>query len=108
MPSGAATVAHHDGLVDLDACDPGKAAVTPTTGDLDLAVALAVTRTQLALSFITDDSTRAPSQARCVAQRFMNALSTAELETFLTGDPDEIPKASTDRAVAAGRSCPVG
>ena len=108
MPSGAATVTRHEGLVDLDACDPGKAAVTPTTGNLDLAVALAVTRTQLALSFIADDSTRAPSQARCVAQRFMNALSPSELQTLLTGDPNAIPEASTDRAVAAGRSCPVG
>ena len=106
LPPGAATITSHDSLVDLEACDPGKAAVIPATGDLDLAMALAVTRTQVALSFVTEDSTQTPSHARCVAQRFMTALSAPELKTFLTGDPDKIPKASTDRAATAGRSCP--
>jgi hypothetical protein len=106
MPPGSVTVTRHEGLVGLDACDPGKAAVVPASGDLDLAMALAATRTQLALSFIDGDSTRAPSQARCVAQRFMTALSAPELKTFLTGDPNDLPKATADRAVAAGRSCP--
>ena len=105
MPPGTATVTRHDDLVDLDACDPGQAAVAPTSGNLDLAVGLAVARTQLALSFVTDDSTWTPSQARCAAQRFLSALSAAELETFLTGDPNEIPEASAERAGAAGASC---
>jgi hypothetical protein len=105
MPAGAAKVNQHDGLADLETCDPGKAAVVPTGGNLDLAVALAVSRTQLALSLVTEDST-APSQARCVAHRFMTALSPSELHTFLTGSPDDIPDASGERAGAAGRSCP--
>jgi hypothetical protein len=107
LPPGTATITRHDGLVGLDSCDPGTKAATPTN-DLNLAVGLAVSRTQLALSLLNDFGLT-PAQARCSAHQFLAALSPAELSTALSAASfDEIPEAAGARAGAAARQACLG
>jgi hypothetical protein len=108
MPAGTATITTEDGLVHLNSCDPGDKAATTPTGDLNLAVGLAVSRTQMALGMM-DGANLSPAQARCSAHHFLAAFSTAELPKLLGATSfDDIPEALATRAGAAARQACLG
>jgi hypothetical protein len=107
LPGGTATITQHDGLVELNSCDPGTAAPAPAN-DLGLAVSLAVSRTQMALGMM-DGAGLSPAQARCSAHHFLAAFSPAELPDLLTATSfDDIPEATAARAGAAARQACLG
>ena len=105
LPSQAATVSRQGDLVTLHSCDPGNAAASAPTGDMNLAVGLAVTRTQMALTMM--DSGLSANRARCTAHHFLAAFSPRELPgVLLAQTPDEILAADAARAgEAARRAC---
>ena len=108
MPAGTATVLTEDDLVRLNSCDPGGQTTTAPTGDLSLAVGLAVSRTQMALGMM-DGAGMSPAQARCSAHHFLAAFSTAELPDLLSATSfDDIPEATASRAGEAARNACLG
>ena len=107
LPSGTATITQHDGLVELNSCDPGSAAAA-SANDLSLAVGLAVSRTQMALGMM-DGAGLSPAQARCSAHHFLAAFSPAELPDLLGATSfDDIPEATASRAGEAARKACLG
>jgi len=107
LPSGTATITRHDDLVELDSCDPGDKAAA-TTFDLNLAVGLAVSRTQMAMGMM-NDAGLSPGQARCSAHHFLAAFSTAELPSVLRAQEfSDIPEAAATRAGESARQACLG
>jgi len=102
LPPGTAKITQHDGLVELNSCDPGTRTAAPAN-DLDTAVLLAVSRTQMALGMMNEAGLSA-AQARCSAHHFLAAFSPAELPDVLKATSfDQIPMESASYAGAAAR-----
>jgi len=91
-------------LIRLDSCDPGASAAKSATGDLSTAVGVAVTRTELAQTFMDERMTA--TEAQCTSRRFLAAFSPAELSSLVNAQSEaELPKATQQRAQAAAQAC---
>ena len=65
---------------------------------------VAVTRTQLAKTFMDERMTA--TEAQCTARRFLAAFSPAELSALVSAQSeDDLPKSTRQRAQAAAQAC---
>ena len=104
LPSGAATLARQGDLIELNSCDPGASAAKSATGDLSTAVGVAVTRTQLAQTFMTQRMTAA--EAQCTARHFLAAFSPADLTAFVNAQSEaDLPPSIETKARSAAQAC---
>jgi hypothetical protein len=104
LPSGAATVTRQGDLIELNSCDPGASAAKSATGDLSTAVGVAVTRTQLAETFMDQRMTAA--EAQCTSRHFLAAFSPAELTAFVNAQSEaDLPPSIETKAASAAQAC---